>query len=646
MVTAASLSPQPIRRSDRRSALFLLAALAALLSATAGPASAAAPFQPIGPLAGAHLVPVLQLPATPTSITHAGDSLIYVTLRTGPIRILQNGRLRPVPFLDLTGRLGLSGEEGLLSAAFHPHFAENGFFFVDYNDPDGTTVIARYRRSANNPFLADPASATVLLRIEQPFDNHKGGQLQFGPDGYLYIGMGDGGAGGDPFCNAQSPGTLLGKILRIDVDHTQGGLPYAIPPDNPFRGPDGIRDEIWARGVRNPWRYGFDRANGNLWIADVGQGEREEVDFVPRGTPNGLNFGWKTMEGSLCFGSDACPPNTPPCGSPQLFLPILEYGHTGGKCSITGGYVYRGADLPAFAGRYFFGDFCSGEVWAAAATPPFAVRLLADAAPNLVTFGEDVRGEIYLGTLSGQLLRLARGEGVGAFVGAAANFSLRNAPAAGPVNLSFHLGQPPDDALAVAGDWDGDGRTGVGIYVRSAGRFLLQNVAGVTPNLSLPLGPANTEWIPIAGDWDGDGRDGLALYDRATGLFHVKERAAAGAFDRTLRYGPLGRNWIPLAGDWDGDGRDGIGLYDPATGVFRLRQTASAGPAQLTFRFGALHRIPVAGDWDGDGKDGIGAFDPATGRFVLRNVAGAGAADLDFLFGPKRASAQPIGGVW
>ncbi len=367
-------------------------------------------FSPSGTLGGVAVVEIDRLTSTPISFAPAPDGRLFIVQRKGLIRIYADGRLLPNPFLDLSEEVTENGEGGLLSMALHPRFAENGRFFVDYTNLEGNTVVASYRPKETDPNLADPQSATTLLAIDQPYSNHNGGQLQFGPDGYLYIGMGDGGSGGDPACNAQRPETLLGKMLRIDVDHPEnrtGGRPYAIPPDNPFLGANPLPDEAWAIGLRNPWRFSFDRANGDLWIGDVGQNRREEIDHLPAGTPPGRNFGWKPMEASLCYGDERCPGTTPPCGAPEFVAPVLEYDHDDGDCSVTGGYVYRGRAIPALAGRYLFADYCSGKVWAAApGANGYDVKKLDLEAPFVVTFGEDQAGEIWLGTLEGKVLRL------------------------------------------------------------------------------------------------------------------------------------------------------------------------------------------------------------------------------------------------
>jgi choice-of-anchor B domain-containing protein len=356
------------------------------------------------------LQPVATGLSAPTSITHAGDARLFITEQGGAIRIWDGTQLLPTPFLTI-GPLACCDEQGLLGIAFHPDYATNGYFFVDYTNPAGDTVIARYRRSAADPNLADPASGVVLLTIPQPAANHNGGQLQFGPDGYLYIGMGDGGGGCDDAgpCNGQRTDTLLGKILRIDVNQNIATPPYyGIPPSNPFVGPGDPPDEVWASGVRNPWRFAFDRLTGGLFIADVGQGAREEVDYQPAESPGGENYGWKVMEGSLCgtCALSGCPA-TPACNSPALSLPILEYAHTGGNCSITGGYAYRGTRVPYLYGRYLFGDLCSGRLWwAAQNNGAWTSTAFGATAGGLYTFGEAADGELYVGRGNGTLSRI------------------------------------------------------------------------------------------------------------------------------------------------------------------------------------------------------------------------------------------------
>jgi glucose/arabinose dehydrogenase len=335
-------------------------------------------------------------------VTPAGDGgdRLFVVEQPGRIRIVRNGEVEPEPFLDIADRVALSTEQGLLGLAFHPRYGQNGRFFVDYTDTSGDTVVAEYRVSTDDPDRADPGSERVVLAFDQPFANHNGGDLAFGPDGYLWIGTGDGGSGGDPMGNGQDLGTLLGKMLRIDVDHRDAGLAYAIPPDNPFVERAGARAEIWALGLRNPWRYSFDRATGDLWIGDVGQSSFEEIDHVPSDEA-GLNFGWNVMEGGGCFQ----PPSG--CDESGITLPVAGYGHDAG-CSVTGGYVYRGTRWPALAGAYLFADFCSGVIWGLDASDPKAEPAeLLTLGHNISSFGQDDEGELYVTDLvSGQVLRV------------------------------------------------------------------------------------------------------------------------------------------------------------------------------------------------------------------------------------------------
>ncbi len=347
--------------------------------------------------------------SAPTAIAHCGDNRLFITEQGGAIRIWDGTQLVPTPFLTISP-LSSGGERGLLGLAFHPQYAQNGLFYVNYTNTAGNTVIARYRVSGN-PDVADPASGVVLRTIIQPDSNHNGGQLKFGSDGHLYVGMGDGGGSCDNQgggCNAQRDDTLLGKMLRLDVNQNLNASPYyGIPAGNPFVGPGDPPDEVWAKGMRNPWRFTFDRFTGGLFIGDVGQGAREEVDYQDRSSTGGENYGWKVMEGTLCGTcSLAGCPATPACNSSALTMPILEYTHTQG-CSITGGYAYRGTRVPFLHGAYLYGDLCSGTLWwakqnaGAWSATPFGVT-----AGSLYTFGEDANGELYVGRGNGQLSRI------------------------------------------------------------------------------------------------------------------------------------------------------------------------------------------------------------------------------------------------
>ena len=367
------LKNSPIRRFRGPALVVVLAALVVLMSG-GGRVHAVVGLQQV----------VTGL-ANPVAITHAGDGSgrLFITLQDGRIVIFNGATVLPVPFLDIRTLVLSGGERGLLSVAFHPNYPTTPFFYVDYTNLMGNTIVARYRVSTTDPNLANSSSRRAILRQSQPFANHNGGQLQFGPDGFLYIALGDGGSAGDPGNRAQNLGTLLGKILRVDVN---GALPYAIPPTNPFVGMAGTRPEIWAYGLRNPWRFSFDRANGNLYIADVGQAQWEEINFELNTNPGGRNYGWRRMEGRHCFNPAVN------CNDGTLTLPVLEYSHAVGE-SVTGGYVYRGTQVPELVGRYVYGDFVTGRIWAAGRV---ANVLLMDTTLRISTFGEDENGELYV----------------------------------------------------------------------------------------------------------------------------------------------------------------------------------------------------------------------------------------------------------
>jgi glucose/arabinose dehydrogenase len=368
---------------------------------TASPTPALPPSTPLTPLDAIALAPVAEGLASPLYATHAGDGSgrLFVLEQEGRIRVLRDGRLLPEPYLDIRRRVAAGGERGLLGLAFSPRFAADGLLFVDYTDVDGDTVVSEFRAPDPAADRVDPASERILLRIDQPFGNHNGGALAAGPDGMLWIATGDGGSGGDPLKNGQMLDTLLGKLLRIDP-RPAAGAPYGIPADNPFVAQDGARAEIWAYGLRNPWRFSFDRATGDLWIGDVGQNAIEEIDRWPAGSPAGPNFGWRVMEAGSCFEpADGC-------RRAGLVLPVAVYGH-GEGCSVTGGYVYRGSALPGLVGTYLYGDFCSGTIWGldAAAGQP-APRVLLEARIALASFGEDEAGELYVVDLGGSVYRI------------------------------------------------------------------------------------------------------------------------------------------------------------------------------------------------------------------------------------------------
>jgi hypothetical protein len=325
---------------------------------------------------------------------------LFILEQAGRIKVLGPGTSTPTVFLDITARVLSGGERGLLGLSFHPAYATNRRFFVNYTrQPDGATVIAEYQTSASNPNVAD-ATETIILTIAQPFANHNGGMVEFGADGFLYIGMGDGGSANDPGNRAQDIDDLLGKMLRIDVDLPNGPVPYSSPPDNPFFGATPGRDEIFAVGFRNPFRFSFDRGTSQLYAGDVGQGAREEIDIVTRGG----NYGWRVFEGTLCTNID------PSLCNPANFIPpIAEYDRSFGRCAIIGGYVYRGTKATLPSGAYIYGDLCTGEILQLVpASSGGTQSVLLDTALNnvLASFGEDETGEIYVVSLAGTLDRL------------------------------------------------------------------------------------------------------------------------------------------------------------------------------------------------------------------------------------------------
>ena len=348
----------------------------------------------------------------PVDLTNAddGSDRLFVVERGGTIKVIDaNGITLSTPFLTVSP-ISSGGERGLLGLAFHPDYASNGFFFVNYTiNISGQlfTRIARYEVSASNPDVADANSEVVLLDISQPFNNHNAGVLNFGPDGYLYIPTGDGGSGGDPFCEAQDPLGLLGKILRLDVDQNVNTAPYfGVPASNPYVGNSSFDDKIWAIGLRNPWRTSFDRVTGDYWIADVGQNQREEISVQPANSAGGENYGWKVMEGNFCFDSDPidtdCPSGTASCFDASYTDPIFDYTHNSstGGFSVTGGYVYRGCNYPMLYGYYIMADYVTNHIWALDASGNIA-GFFSGAGNNISTFGEDESGELYAVSLNG-----------------------------------------------------------------------------------------------------------------------------------------------------------------------------------------------------------------------------------------------------
>jgi glucose/arabinose dehydrogenase len=385
---------------DARFPWWMTLLLASLLTAC-GSKSSSPPITG-GPIPALVLTPIVSSLSNPVDLEFPNDgtSRMFVVQQPGSIRIVANGSLTAAPFLDITTKVNFGGEMGLLGLAFHPQFTQNHLFYVHYDRSVGgqiQSVISEFHVSLNDPNQADPATERILLTVNQPFGNHKGGQIAFGPDGFLYIGLGDGGSENDPQHNGQNLQTLLGKMLRIDVDHQSGGLQYAIPASNPFAGGGGL-PEIWAYGLRNPWRFSFERGGSRFFVGDVGQDSFEEIDLLE----SGKNYGWSVMEGMHCFN-----PSTG-CDTTGLTLPIAEYPHPEGE-AVMGGYVYKGTAISNLSGAYVFGDYISGTIWDLVESPPGTwtrTKLLATGR-NISSFGQDTAGELYVVDYSGSVLKLA-----------------------------------------------------------------------------------------------------------------------------------------------------------------------------------------------------------------------------------------------
>ena len=339
----------------------------------------------------------------PVDLQNSGDGTdrLFIVEQQGIIKVFSNNQnvSSAKTFLDVSDKIISGGEKGLLGLAFHPDYSRNGYFYIDYTSPSPIlhTVVARYKVSNSNPDSADENSELILLTQDQPFENHNGGKVIFGPDGYLYISFGDGGSGGDPYNNAQNLKTFLGKILRIDVNSSSGNLNYSIPPSNPFAGNiSGYKEEIFAYGLRNPWRFSFDFSANKLWCADVGQNQWEEIDTIQ----NGKNYGWRIMEGKHCYNPSSG------CDTSGLTLPIWEYDHSSGNCSITGGYVYRGNSVPELFGKYIYADYCTSNIWALDAKGNSVKNeFLLNAPGNVTAFGVDENDELYFCDFDGNIYK-------------------------------------------------------------------------------------------------------------------------------------------------------------------------------------------------------------------------------------------------
>ena len=523
----------------------------------------------------------------PLAVKHAGDGTgwLYIVEQDGTIQIFDGTQVLPTPFLDISAMVTSGGEQGLLDVAFHPDYINNGFFYVHFNDLNGDTVIARYTRGVD-PAQADPLSAFLIFTTDQTLANHNGGQLEFGPDGNLYLALGDGGVPGNTgFNTAQDLDSYLGKILRFDVD---GGSPYAIPPDNPFISDPNALPEIWAYGLRNPFRLSFDRETGDLFISDVGNDTLEEVNFEPAGDPGGHNYGWPIMEATLCTVN-------PGCNDGSLTLPILAYDHNSGDCSVIGGYRHRGTLSPKLEGIYFYGDLCSGKLRGATQQPTgeWQSQVLLDTQNTITSLGEDEDGNLYVLDFTGILFRIDQ----------------NNTP-------------------KLINDFDGNDESDLLIHNSLSGDVIVALLSGGTiqsGNLVTGLNAAGGETINATGDFNGDKKADILSYNTVSG--EIKTLLMDGtnlvSTNGILTIDPLSNFVVQGTGDFDGNGIDEIVVHNPVDGMTAFLYLDATGTA--FDRIELATDVDIEGDWtlnntgdfNGDGKDDLLLYNTDFGGLLI-----------------------------
>ncbi len=603
-----------------------------------------------------------------------GSRRLFIVQQTGIIKVLQPGATAATDFINLSSKIivpvAAGDERGLLGLTFHPQFATNGKFYANYTRvSDGATIVAEYKTTTGNGSSnqGDIATERILFTVPQPFSNHNGGMVEFGPDGYLYIGMGDGGSANDPNGNAQNRSQLLGKMLRIDVNIPNGSsVPYLIPPTNPFTGAGTARcdsgsttagttcQELWTVGMRNPWRWSFDRGGTNqLWVADVGQGAIEEVDLIT----GGANYGWRVFEGNSCTNID------PTLCTPTNYTPpVFQYSHSAGRCSITGGYVYRGRQGSLPNGTYVFADYCTGEIFRWDGTSQI---LLQDTPRNVISFGEDEDGEVYVCYSNGQIDRIVRAKASADFDGDLKT----DVSVFRPSNGAWYINHSSNNTNRIQGfgangdiptpeDFDGDNITDIGVFRPSNGTWYQYLSSNNTVGI-IQFG-ANGD-VPAAGDYDGDSKADFAVFRPSTGVWYRNQTSNGATV--VEQFGLNGD--VPTPGDYDGDGKHDVSVFRPSNGTWYRRNStnpsfigsvqfgadgdvpaqgdfdgdfkadqavfrngvwyiyqSSNGAVQIT-NWGLANDVPVVGDYDGDGKDDIGVFRPSTGIwYIIRSSNG------------------------
>jgi glucose/arabinose dehydrogenase len=555
--------------------------------------------------------------ASPVYVTnaHDGSNRLFIVLQGGIIKVLQPGATTPTDFLNISTRITSGGERGLLGLAFHPQYATNRRFFVYYTRvSDAAIQVAEYKVSATDPNVAD-TTEKIIITVPHPTNaNHNGGTLQFGPDGYLYMGTGDGGSANDPPNNAQNINQLLGKILRLDIDPPGGTPPYLSPSTNPFFGTIPGADEIYMLGMRNPYRFSFDRQTGELWIGDVGQGAREEIDIGQLGG----NFGWRTYEGTACTSL-----NPTECIPGNFIFPVAEYTHAGGRCSITGGYRYRGRRGTFPQGTYIYGDYCTGEILMLQGTTQ---TLLLDTAFGISSFGEDEAGEIYVVNLNGGLYRIVNPNApvprnvVDDFDGDLKSDISVFRPSTGAWYIrqsftnslrAFQFGQNGD--TITPGDYDGDGKTDPAVW-RSGVFYVLRSTDSTL--VTQQWGQAGDDARVIA-DYDGDKKTDFAVLRRTAtagdpAVWYIRLSATGGM--RTVQWGITGDAGV--LGDYDGDGLNDVTVYRPSTNSYYVQKSRDG--SLLAQQWGVSSSDAIApGDYDGDGTTDFAVFRFTTGVWYI-----------------------------